>query len=166
MQQTSHQFQTTQFCLGLFIFPSNTLAGLKSFLSGTQIKLSHMNLSSNHCSCRRDLGEGDENRKALSTVTMSSCTPGHPGQLNSGCEPLFRGLLFCQGCRAERITSMDSSLKAGEVQLKRSGSSQPFSSSQCLMAAPKTRRKGLLDNSAQETWLLCCILPAGILCIS
>lgn len=40
---------------------------------------------------------------------------------------------------------MDNSLKAGEVQLKRSGSSQPFSSSQCLMAAPKTRRKGLLE---------------------
>jgi len=37
---------------------------------------------------------------------------------------------------------MESSLKAGEVQLKRSGSSQPFSSSQCLMAAPKTGRKG------------------------
>lgn len=40
---------------------------------------------------------------------------------------------------------MESSLKAGEVQLKRSGSSQPFSSSQCLMAAPKTRRKGVSE---------------------
>lgn len=40
---------------------------------------------------------------------------------------------------------MESSLKAGEVQLKRSGSSQPFSSSQCLTAAPKTRRKGTSD---------------------
>lgn len=36
---------------------------------------------------------------------------------------------------------MESSLKAGEVQLKRSGSSQPFSSSQCLTAEPETRRK-------------------------
>lgn len=40
---------------------------------------------------------------------------------------------------------MESSLKAGEVQLKRSGSSQPFSSSQCLTAAPKTQRKGLSE---------------------
>lgn len=39
------------------------------------------------------------------------------------------------------ITRMESSLKAGEVQLKRSGSSQPFSSSQCLTAAPEAGRK-------------------------
>lgn len=40
---------------------------------------------------------------------------------------------------------MESSLKAGEVQLKRSGSSQPFSSSQCLTAAPKSGRKGVSE---------------------
>lgn len=40
---------------------------------------------------------------------------------------------------------MESSLKAGDVQLKRSGSSQPFSSSQCLTAAPRARRKGMLE---------------------
>lgn len=40
---------------------------------------------------------------------------------------------------------MESSLKAGEVQLKRSGSSQPFSSSQCLTAAPKTKKKGMSE---------------------
>lgn len=43
--------------------------------------------------------------------------------------------------RQQGITRMESSLKAGEVQLKRSGSSQPFSSSQCLTAAPEAGRK-------------------------
>lgn len=47
--------------------------------------------------------------------------------------------------KLRRITSTESSLKAGEVQLKRSGSSQPFSSSQCLIAAPKTRKKGMSE---------------------
>lgn len=123
-----------------------------------------MNFSSDHCFHRRDLGEGGEKRKALSSVAGPSGTPGTLGELsalNSGCEPLFRGLLPCQGCRAERITSTDSSLKAGEVQLKRSGSSQPFSSSQCLMAAPKTRRKGLLEIQHRRHGC-----SAGILCTS
>lgn len=50
----------------------------------------------------------------------------------------------------EMFTNAESSLKAGEVQLKRSGSSQPLSSSQCRTAAPGSWEEGQSEKCGDE----------------